>query len=491
MQALAREMDLIGTKVLVVDDNPQIRTTLSLLLDVHGLPSLAVASPEEALDAIQSHDIGVVLQDMNYSRDTTGGEEGVRLFRSIQERDPDLPVLLMTAWTSLETAVQLVKEGAADYFGKPWDDDKLVNSIVKLLGVRKLRLDNRRLVAQSDRMRRKLADAYDLQGIVYQSQAMHQVLTLATSIAQSDAAILITGPNGVGKDKISSIIQANSRRKDRPFVTVNAGGLPDELLEAELFGAEPGAYTGAKVRREGRFEAAHGGTLFLDELGNLSPKGQMKLLRVLQTGEFERLGSNRTQKVDVRILSATNADLRAGIREGTFREDLYFRLAVIEIHIPPLRERVEDILPLAESFLPKYPSPDGVTRLFSEAAKDALQAHDWPGNVRELQNKIQRASLVARGPFIQPEDLDLEASPLSPLLGPSRKRLESGPDTTPSASDIKENHGAEIVEIEEALARAAGVISRAAAELGMSRQALYRRMARLGISVERRMTARS
>lgn len=483
-----RTGDTTGAKVLIVDDNAGIRRALALLLEVNGFGSLSVASPEEALEAIATQDIGVVIQDMNYSEDTTGGGEGVRLFREIQASDPDLPVLLMTAWTNLETAVQLVKEGAEDYFGKPWNDDKLLSSIRKLINIRELRLENRRLVAQGDRARRKLAEAYDLRGIVYRSQGMHQVLSLATSVAQSDAAVLITGPNGAGKEKIAEIIQANSRRKHGPFVTVNAGGLPDDLLEAELFGAEPGAYTGSKTRREGRFEAAHGGTLFLDELGNLSPKGQMKLLRVLQTGEFERLGSNRTQKVDVRILSATNADLKAAIRVGTFREDLYFRLAVIEIHIPPLRSRTEDILPLAEWCLPRFPAPDGLARTLSSEAQSALQIYDWPGNVRELQNKIQRASLVAQGPVIEPADLDLDlGSAYTQTMVPRR-----GPSNGPEALPIDSEGGApELSEIEEALARTSGVISRAAAELGMSRQALYRRMARLGISVERRMTARS
>lgn len=464
-------------RVLIVDDNPGIRTALSTLFDVHGIPALSVSTPGEALDAIQRENVGVVIQDMNFTQDTTGGEEGIRLFKDIHSRDPDLPVLLMTAWTSLETAVRLVKDGAEDYFGKPWDDDKLVNSVRKLLSVRSLRLENRRLKASDDRARRHLEENFNLCGIVFRSRAMQQLLTLATSVAKSDAAILITGPNGAGKEKIAEIVQANSRRKDAPFVTVNAGGLPDELLEAELFGAEAGAYTGAKTRREGRFESAHGGTLFLDELGNLSPKGQMKLLRVLQTGEFERLGSNKTQKCDVRILSATNADLKAEIENGSFREDLFFRLAVIELHVPALRDRAEDIIPIAEALLPQFPSAEGVVHTLGTAARDALTDHDWPGNVRELQNRIQRASLVAQFEELTPEDLGLDESPES---------IDSSlMDSEPASV---RNHDALI--IEEALGRAQGVISRAAAELGVSRQALYRRMARLGISVERRMTAR-
>lgn len=463
-------------KVLIVDDNQGIRTALSTLFDVHGIPVLSMSTPEAALEAISSENIGVVVQDMNFTQDTTGGEEGIRLFREINERDPDLPVLLMTAWTSLETAVQLVKEGAEDYFGKPWDDDKLVNSVRKLLGVRQLRLENRRLKASDDRARRQLEENFDLCGIIYRSRAMQQLLTLATSVAKSDAAILITGPNGAGKEKIAEVVQANSRRKAEPFVTVNAGGLPDELLEAELFGAEAGAYTGAKTRREGRFEAAHGGTLFLDELGNLSMKGQMKLLRVLQTGEFERLGSNRTQKCDVRILSATNADLKAGIADGTFREDLFFRLAVIELHVPALRDRPDDIIPIAEAMLPHFPGTDGIVRTLGSAAKDALLDHEWPGNVRELQNRVQRASLVSQQNELSPADLGLDEVD------------STAPESVPPQTES--DRSGEAIEIEEALSRARGVISRAAAELGMSRQALYRRMARLGISVERRTTAR-
>jgi DNA-binding NtrC family response regulator len=466
-----------NAKVLIVDDNQGIRTALRTLFDVHSIPALALSSPAEALLAIQNENIGVVIQDMNFAQDTTGGEEGIRLFHAIHDRDPDLPVLLMTAWTSLETAVRLVKEGAEDYFGKPWDDDKLINSVQKLLKVRQLRLENRRLKASDDRARRQLEESYNLCGVIYQSRVMQQLLTLATSVAKSDAAILITGPNGAGKEKIAEIIQANSRRHAHPFVTVNAGGLPDELLEAELFGAEAGAYTGAKTKREGRFEAAHGGTLFLDELGNLSLKGQMKLLRVLQTGEFERLGSNRTQKCDVRILSATNADLKASIEKGLFREDLFFRLAVIELHVPALRDRAEDIVPLAEAFLPRYPGADGTLHKLGSAAKEALLDHDWPGNVRELQNRIQRASLVARNDELTPEDLGLDDQLSHEEVHPENE--------VPTSAKNQE-----AVEIQDALGRAHGVISRAAAELGVSRQALYRRMARLGISVERRMTAR-
>lgn len=477
-------------RVLIVDDNEGIRTALAMLLEVHGIASTSVSTPDAALAAIRAENIGVVIQDMNYSRDTTGGEEGISLFHAIHEVDPDLPVLLMTAWTSLETAVDLVKAGADDYFGKPWDNEKLVTSVRKLLGVRALRLENRRLRASDDRARRSLEARHDLCGLVFQSRRMQQVLTLALSVAESDATVLITGPNGSGKDKLAQVIQANSRRKSTPFLTVNAGGLPDELLEAELFGAEAGAFTGSRARRQGRFEAAHGGTLFLDEIGNLSHKGQMKLLRVLQTGEFERLGSNQTQKVDVRILSATNADLKSAIKAGTFREDLYFRLAVIEIHVPPLVKRPDDILPIAEHMLSSYPLPDGSPRELSPRAAEALLEHDWPGNVRELGNRIQRATLVGKSQRIEPEDLGLvDADPsTTELVRPAANSSAPPSSSFPGAGGADDP---EAQEIQDAIDRASGVISRAAAELGLSRQALYRRMARLGITMERRAAPRA
>jgi DNA-binding NtrC family response regulator len=299
---------------------------------------------------------------------------------------------------------------------------------------------------------------------------MHELVTLAVHVAPSDAAVLILGPNGSGKEKLAEIIQANSRRRDAPFVKVNAGALPDELLEAELFGAEAGAYTGAARARIGRFEAAHGGTLFLDEIGNLSAAGQAKILRVLQTGEVERLGSSATRKVDVRVLSATNADLKARIAAGTFREDLYFRLDVIELRVPPLADRPDDIAPLAERFLREHAPSATLTA----EARAALERHDWPGNVRELQNRIQRAALVASGGAITPAALDLADASPARAPGPVAIAADARPDDPERAAIV------------DALARHGGVVAKAAAELGLSRQGLYRRMERLGIAIERR-----
>jgi DNA-binding NtrC family response regulator len=469
-------------QVLIVDDQRAMRDALEILFDVHGINAVVADGPNQALELIRNEDIGVVVQDMNFEDGQTSGAGGVALFRAIRELDPDLPVLLMSAWTSLETAVELVREGAADYFQKPWNDDKLLSTVKNLLRMRELAYENTRLRSRGARSRKDLASQHDLCGLVYASDVMHELVTLAVKIAPSDAPVLITGPNGAGKEMLAEIVRANSRRKDKPFVKVNAGGLPDQLLEAELFGAEAGAYTGSTKARIGRFEAAHGGTLFLDELGNLSASGQMKLLRVLQTGEFERLGSSHTRKVDVRIVSATNADLPRAIASGAFREDLYFRLNVIELRIPPLAERSEDILPLSAHLLAAFAQRQPPCRLSDEAER-ALLAYDWPGNVRELQNRLQRASLVCRDGLIRPADLDLA----SEAQAPRPRALEPTVSAARNTKHAVPSDDPERAQLEDALQRAGGVVAKAAAELGLSRQALYRRMERLGLSIERRV----
>jgi DNA-binding NtrC family response regulator len=379
-----------------------------------------------------------------------------------------MPVLLMTAWTSLESAVALVREGASDYFAKPWDDEKLLASVRTLLRLRAAEAENERLRAARAKPREELAKKHELCGLVYESEAMHRVVALAVQVAASDVPVLITGPNGAGKEKIAEIVQANSARRDHPFVRVNAGALPDELLESELFGAEAGAYTGARRLRIGRFEAANGGTLFLDEIGNLSAAGQMKLLRVLQSAEFERLGSSETRKVDVRVLCATNANLRDAIARGRFREDLFFRLNVIEIAVPGLKDRADDVLPLARHILKRLPaSKSGRPFAFAADAEREMREYGWPGNVRELSNRIQRAALVASSDRITASDLGFEPGEAKPAAA---EPLPAGQKAA----------------FEELLRRHGGSVSRAAQELGLSRQALYRRMERLGIVLERR-----
>src|SRR6185503_13940013 len=345
---------------------------------------------------------------------------------------------------------------------KPWDDEKLLTQVKNLVRLRELSQENVRLRAHGSRARHELAESYALCGLVYASPQMHEVVSLAVKVARSDAAILITGPNGAGKERLAQIVQANSRRREKPFVQVNAGGLPDELLESELFGAEAGAYTGAKKLRIGRFEEANGGTLFLDEIGNLSANGQMKLLRVLQTGEFQRLGSNTTHKTDVRLISATNANLGNSIKQGLFREDLYFRLNVIELAIPALRDRPDDILPLAEHLLQRHVESDSRGSLtLSEGARQALFDHEWPGNVRELDNRIQRAVLVCKESVITPADLGLDVSaggavrPSEPPTAQPARPLSPVGEERGTAFDALER-----AQIEQVLTDARGVVSK-------------------------------
>ena len=441
--------------LLIIDDNPAVATALEVLFSLHDLNTVHAETPEAGLALLETESIDLVIQDMNFTADTTSGDEGEALFAEIRVRHPDLPVILLTAWTHLSSAVDLVKAGAADYVAKPWDDRKLLATVNNLLELAEARseLDRRR---NRERARREqLTNKYDLRGVVFDDPASERVIALACQVARSELPVLITGPNGSGKEKIAEIVQANSSVRNGPFVTLNCGALPSELIEAELFGADAGAYTGANKAREGKFEAADGGTLFLDEIGNLPLAGQMKLLRVLETGRFERLGSNRERQVSVRVISATNADLPALIRDGNFREDLFYRLNALELSLPPLAERPGDILPLAESFRPK-------DKPIGESARTALLRHAWPGNVRELRNVIQRAGLLATGDRIEAADLNL------PKASVSKPAATQEPDRAT---------------IESALARAGGVIAQAAAELGLSRQALYRRMDRFGIKL--------
>src|SRR5690606_20797336 len=441
--------------LLVIDDNPSVGTALELLFSLHEIDVERAETPDAGLELLRRGGIDLVIQDMNFHADTTSGDEGVALFGRIRAEHPDMPVILLTAWTRLESAVDLVKAGAADYIGKPWDDHKLLASVNNLLELVETR---RELAARSagERGRREaMARQHDLRGLVYDDLASETVLSLALQVARSELPVLVSGPNGAGKEKYAEIIHYNSAVKSGPFVAVNCGALPSELIEAELFGAEPGAYTGAGTKaRVGRFEAADGGTLFLDEIGTLPPAGQVKLLRVLETGRFQRLGGHQERSAKVRVVSATNADLATMIAEGRFREDLYYRLNGIELRLPALARRPRDILPLARHFLP-------AGRKLGSGAERALLQHPWPGNVRELRNAVQRAALLS-GELI-------EASALGLMPLPSD-------GTAPGHGDEPDR-----AMIEAALQRAGGVMAQAAADLGMSRQALYRRLDRYGI----------
>ncbi|HTC54153.1 MAG TPA: sigma-54 dependent transcriptional regulator [Steroidobacteraceae bacterium] len=439
--------------VLVIDDNPAVGTALSLLFGLHDITTLTAAAPEAGLATLARTNVDLVIADMNFSADTTSGQEGVALFRDIRARHPDLPVILLTAWTHLESAVKLVKLGAADYMAKPWDNDRLLAAVENLLELSQSMRETARLHREREQQRAQLVKTYDLCGVVYESRAMEAAVELACRVARAEVPVLITGPNGSGKERIAAIVHANSAVRTGPFVVVNCGALPAELIEAELFGAEAGAYTGAHRARAGRFESADGGTLFLDEIGNLPLSGQVKLLRVLESGQFEPLGSSRTRSTRVRVISATNAELPQMIRQGVFREDLFYRLNTIEIPLPALAARVADILPLAQHFL-------GAQLSLSDEARQALLQHSWPGNVRELRNVVERARLLVSGRQVQVADLNLPA---------------------PKAQGPNEEDALNRAAIEASLRAAGGNVSRAAASLGLSRQALYRRMERLGM----------
>jgi len=439
-------------KLLVIDDNEAVCTALLTLFQLQGYQVFVATSPQQAWAVLAHQHIDLILQDMNFAQGEMSGEQGKSLFYQLRQQYNAIPVVLLTAWTQLEMVVELVKAGATDYVAKPWDDQRLLTTVANALKLAELAQLQQQAVR---RQRERLAqfDGKELCGLVFASTAMEQLLHMALQLAPSNAAVLITGENGAGKEGIAQVLHANSLRRQQPFIKVNMGALPADLMEAELFGAEAGAFSGANKTRIGRFEAADGGSLFLDEIGNLSLTGQMKLLRVLQTGEFERLGSSQTRKVDVRIISATNTDLTQAIATGQFRQDLYYRINVVQLHLPALRQRLDDIVPLARHFLAGQ-------KQLTEAAEQALRHYSWPGNVRELQNLCQRALLLSQGASIDATDLAL------PQDSGHKKSLDDLAKT----------------DIEAALAAAQGIVARAAKQLGISRQALYRRMEFYGIT---------
>ncbi|MFT5693104.1 MAG: DNA-binding NtrC family response regulator [Oceanicoccus sp.] len=440
--------------ILIIDDNKGVCSALEILFSLYDLQAVSAHTPAEGLAILDSRNVSLVVQDMNFSEDTTSGKEGVQLFGEIRRVFPDLPIILLTAWTHLESAVELVKQGAADYLAKPWDDDKFITSVQNLLELSKIKLELEQK-QEEQILQRKGLDGYDLCGTVFESSAMLQILLLTIQVADSDLPVLITGPNGSGKEKIAEIIHRNCRRKGE-MVRTNAGAMPADLIESELFGSVSGAFTGAKDR-DGRFTKADGGTLFLDEIGNLPLQGQMKLLRVLQTGEFERLGSSETCSVDVRLICATNSDLPVEIKSRRFREDLYYRINVIEIKVPSLNQRPADIMPLVRHFL------KGELTV-SDQAQRALTDYHWPGNVRELENCMQRARLLNRDGVISLANLGL-------TVGPSSEKGE----TESRFRDVNRS------DISDALQRYNGVVSRAAKSVGLSRQSFYRRMENYGL----------
>jgi DNA-binding NtrC family response regulator len=446
-------------RLLVADDQPDIREALRLLLKAEGYGVETAGSPAEALAVVAAGGLDLALIDLNYTRDTTSGLEGLDLLAAIAVREPALPVVVMTAWASLEVAVGAMRRGARDFVEKPWENARLLSIVARELALSQAVAKGRRLEGEN----RVLRSASAVPGVlVARSAAMARVLDLVERVAPSDANVLLTGENGTGKGLVAEILHARSGRSAGPLVTVDTGALAESVFESELFGHVRGAFTDAKNERLGRFELADRGTLFLDEIANLAPAQQAKLLRAVETGEISPIGSARPRRVDVRILSATNAELAPEVAAGRFRQDLFFRLNTVTIHLPPLRDRAADLEPLAETFLARHRERyrreiDG----FAAEAWAALADHLWPGNVRELDHAVERAVLLARGREIQAEDLGLGTS----VSGSPGRALEE--------LTLEE---VERLLVRKALERHSGNVTEAARSLGLSRSALYRRL---------------
>jgi DNA-binding NtrC family response regulator len=458
LEAMTRET--IPT-VLVADDQADVREALRLLLKAEGIACVVVADPAAALEAARRCEFACALIDGNYSRDTTSGEEGLELLERLRQLAPELPVVMMTAWGNVPLTVAAMHRGAADFIEKPWDNARLLSIVRNQIALGEGARRQRRLEAENALLRG------GNEALIAESAPMQRVMELVARVAPSDANVLVLGENGTGKGVIAQALHAQSRRAAKALVKVNMGAIAENVFESEMFGHVRGAYTDAKSERIGRFELADGGTLFLDEVGNVPPSQQPKLLRVLEDGEFERLGSSRTQGVDVRLVSATNADLAVEVEMGRFRKDLLYRLNTLEIRLPPLRERRDDILPLARSFLARSAARYGRHGLrLAPSAERALLAWRWPGNVRELGHLMERAALLAEQDLVGDSAL---------AFGPGAAAA-STPDIDGMTIDQAEAHL-----VRRALERHGGNLQHAADALGITRQTLYRRLEKHGL----------
>lgn len=447
-------------RILAADDQQHILDAIDLLLRPEGYQVEVARTPVMVREALASTSYDAVLIDLNYTRDTTSGQEGLDLLSEIVGIDSTLPVIVMTAWGNVELAVEAMRRGARDFIQKPWENERLLSIIRTQVELHRALQEAERLSAEN-----RLLNAEGRPELIATAASMAPVIETITRIAPSDANVLVTGEHGTGKEVVARTIHALSLRASRPFVAVNTGGLAEGVFETELFGHVKGAFTDARTDRIGRFELADGGTIFLDEIGNVLARQQAKLLRVIESGEVERVGSSRSKHVDVRIVSATNVDLASATQSGQFREDLLFRLNTVEIHLPPLRERRDDIPVLAMHFIKHYASRyRRQINAFDPAALQVLLQHSWPGNVRELEHTIERAVLMCRAEQIQPADLGLGAQRTS-SQNLEELSLES----------------VESILIRKALQRFQGNVSQAAEALGLSRGALYRRMEKYGL----------
>lgn len=446
-------------RILIADDQRDVLEAIRLLLKGEGIEADTVTSPTAAVESIASSEYALVLIDMNYTRDTTSGQEGLDLLAKIRTLDGTLPVVVMTAWGSVEGAVEAMRRGAKDYIEKPWEDGRMLATVRTQLELGQALRRSQRLEDENRRLRRD-----GLPVLIAEASAMQPVLQLMERIAPSDANVLIVGEHGTGKEVVARWLHAASERSENALVTVNAAGLSEGIFESEVFGHVRGAFTDAKTDRVGCFELADGGTLFMDEIANVGLKEQAKLLRVIETGELQRVGSSKMRRVDVRIFTATNADVQKEIDDGNFREDLLYRLNTVEISLPPLRDRREDIPALAAHYLRELNNRYRRKYEFDASAMKALRTHSWPGNVRELAHVVERSILMAQGPAITAADLGL------------RERSEGGSRLENMTIDEAERHL-----IQKALDRCGGNVSEAADALGLSRSALYRRLQRHGI----------
>lgn len=450
-------------RILVVDDQADVRDALRLLLKTAGYGMVGAASPEEALACLRGDAFAAVLVDMNYTRDTTSGQEGLPLITQIAAQWPGTPIVAMTAWASVDLAVAAMRVGASDFIEKPWHNARVLAVLEARIALQHSQRDAQRLAANNALL---LADGQP--GLIAESRAMRRLVDELQRIAHSDAPVLLLGENGTGKSLIGQLVHQWSPRAARPLVKVNLGGIAPTLFEAELFGHVRGAYTDARTERAGRFELADGGTLLLDEIGNLPLEQQPKLLRVIEEGEFERLGASRTQRVDVRIVAATNADLAADVAAGRFRQDLLYRINTFQVRVPALRERRDDILPLARHALADASRRYGrAVPVLTPAAERALLDYAWPGNVRELSHVMERAALLGRGAQLDTDDLRLQ-----PAVAVPGQAL-------PLESMTLEQ--AEHYLLRRALREHPGNLQRSADQLGITRQSLYRRMEKHGL----------
>jgi len=447
-------------RVLIADDQADVLTALRLLLKREDCETESASSPAGILRAVGENEFDVVLMDLNYARDTTSGREGLDLLARLRTLDNTLPVVVMTAWGSVDVAVEAMRQGARDFVQKPWDNARLLSILRTQAELGGALRKHQRLEAENEILR-----GAGLPKLIAESPAMKPALEVIARVGPSDANVLITGEHGTGKEVVARTLHAISPRAEQIMVVVNAGGLAEGVFESEMFGHVKGSFTGASSDRIGRFELANGGTLFLDEIANLGPNQQARLLRVVETGEVERVGASKSRKVDVRLISATNADVKSEIEQGRFREDLLFRLNTVEIRLPPLRDRGDDISLLANHFLKtnsrRYQRP---VSGFDSSAIEALRRHGWPGNVRELDHVIQRAVLMAQGSLVGAADLGLEPRE----------------QATPSLDEM-DLEDVERLFIKKALEKYDGSVSEAAKVLGLSRSAMYRRLRKHGL----------